>query len=86
MVRWRDAWFDHEGPWSRESYPVETVGFLVRDEPEVVSIAQELLPDGEGYRAITHVPRALVDEVVTLAEEESQRRDTLDQISRRKFR
>jgi hypothetical protein len=31
-----------------------------------VSLAQEILPDDEGYRAVTHIPRAVVERVVAL--------------------
>ncbi len=69
LVRWVDAWFDHEGKpgdW-RAEYEVSTVGWLVRDEG-TVSLAQETLPDGE-FRAITHIPRSVVRDVVELIEE-----------------
>ena len=61
-VRWLDAWFDLELDGmgeAREDYPVLTVGFLLRTGA-VITLAQELLPDGDGYRAVTHIPRALV--------------------------
>ncbi|MFM8944850.1 MAG: hypothetical protein ACKOI0_06385 [Actinomycetota bacterium] len=61
-VRWLDAWFDvdlEDAAAARDDYPVVTVGFLLRTGP-VVSIAQEVLPDGDGYRAVTHVPRQLI--------------------------
>jgi hypothetical protein len=31
-----------------------------------VSLAQEILPDGEGFRAVTHIPLAIVERVVRL--------------------
>jgi hypothetical protein len=46
---------------------VQTVGYLVRDERCVISIAQEVLPDDEGFRAVTHIPRAMVQKVTRLA-------------------
>ena len=62
VVRWRDAFFD-EGQLSREDFRddfvVRSLGFLVRDDANILSLAQELLPDGE-YRAVTHIPRQLV--------------------------
>jgi hypothetical protein len=57
-VTWRDAWFDLERPsegW-RGSYLVSTVGYVVREDEAVLSLAQELLPEGDGFRAITHIP------------------------------
>src|SRR6185437_14079343 len=47
LVRWQDAWFDADQQdaedW-RNDYLVQTVGFVVRQEPDLVSVAQELLP------------------------------------------
>lgn len=63
IVEWRDAWFDPDETeykdWLDE-YPVRSVGFLVRDTAELVSLAGEVLPGGEGFRAVTHIPRSLV--------------------------
>lgn len=69
-VRWRDAWFDFEaggdGGW-REEFIVQTVGFLVRDDENVVSLAQESLSSGD-WRAVTHIPRAIVQSITYLHE------------------
>lgn len=75
LVRWRDAWFDIDQPgrW-RSEYPVQTVGFLLREGPEVVSVAQELLPYGEGFRAVTHIPVGAVESITTLFHEEGPAR------------
>lgn len=62
-VLWSDAWFDFEHgkeEETRRDYPVETIGFLIRDEDGVLSVAQEKLPERDGYRAVTHIPRAVV--------------------------
>lgn len=68
-VHWRDAWFDPEqlgaGEW-KDEYRVTTVGFVVRDTEDVLSLAQEILPDEDGYRAVTHIPRPLVLQIETL--------------------
>jgi hypothetical protein len=69
LVTWRDAYFDLDQTTTddfRSDYLVQTVGFLVADGPTFVSLAQEVLPDGEGYRAVTHIPRAVVEHVVAL--------------------
>jgi len=69
LVRWRDAWFDFDEPDpadARSDYVVSTVGFLVREGPRFLSIAQEILPDGDGFRAVTHVPAAVVESVTPL--------------------
>lgn len=69
LVEWHDAWFDLdlEGPEDRRpDYLVRTVGFLVREGPRFVSLAQEILPDGEGLRAVTHIPLPIVERVIPL--------------------
>ena len=69
LVTWRDAFFDIDQTTIedfRPDYLVQTVGFLVADGPIFVSLAQEILPDDEGYRAVTHIPRAVVERVVAL--------------------
>lgn len=71
LVTWRDAWFDFDQAdpeETRADYLVRTVGFLVRRGPRFVSIAQEALPDEDGFRAITHVPVEIVVSIVPLLE------------------
>jgi hypothetical protein len=82
LVRWRDAWFDLDPPSSgwRDEYVVHTVGYLVRENEDVVSVAQERLPGRDGYRAITHIPRGVVLGVTTLFAESSPGRREGDQI------
>jgi hypothetical protein len=69
LVTWRDAWFDFDEPDPedvRADYLVDTVGFLVRSGPRFVSVAQEILPDGDGFRAVTHIPVAVVETIDSL--------------------
>jgi hypothetical protein len=69
LVEWHDAWFDHEQlaiEERRADYIVRTVGFLIDRSPKIVSVAQELLPDGEGFRAVTHIPAAVVERIVRI--------------------
>jgi hypothetical protein len=69
LVTWRDAWFDFDqadDEDERPDYLVRTVGFVVRQGPRFVSIAQELLPDGDGFRAVTHIPWSVIEGIVTL--------------------
>jgi hypothetical protein len=69
LVTWRDAWFDFEEPDPedvRADYLVNTVGYLVRRNPRFVSVAQEILPDGDGFRAVTHIPVAVVQTIAPL--------------------
>ena len=71
LVRWRDAWFDPEQLGAEEwrtDYPVQTVGFLVRNDSIVVSVAQEVLPEGDGYRAVTHIPAPIITSITVLSE------------------
>jgi hypothetical protein len=70
LVEWHDAWFDFDLPAVEERRPdylVRTVGFLVAEDPRFLSLAQEVLPEGEGYRAVTHIPVAIVERVQRLA-------------------
>lgn len=69
LVTWRDAWFDFDEPdpeGARADYLVHTVGFLVRKASRFVSVAQEMLPDGDGFRAVTHIPVAVVETISSL--------------------
>jgi len=79
LVTWHDAWFDfdQEGPDAqRADYLVRTVGFLVTDGARFVSIAQEILPDGDGFRAVTHIPRSIIESITPLAEVPPELRTT----------
>jgi hypothetical protein len=70
VVDWHDAWFDLDqdsADDARSDYPVRTVGFLLREGPTFLSLAQEILPDGEGFRAVTHIPVAIVERVQRLS-------------------
>jgi hypothetical protein len=69
LVIWRDAFFDFDQASVedvRPDYLVHTVGFLLAEGPTFVSLAQEILPDGDGYRAVTHIPVSLLERVVRL--------------------
>ena len=80
LVTWRDAWFDFDEPDPedvRADYLVRTVGFLVRRGPRFVSVAQEVLPDGDGFRAVTHIPLAIVEAVTYLSLEPQRDASTL---------
>ena len=78
LVTWRDAWFDFDEPdpqEARSDYLVNTVGFLVQQGPRFVSVAQEVLPDGDGFRAVTHIPLAVVEKISPLTPDEAQVND-----------
>jgi hypothetical protein len=63
IVTWRDAFFEFEQKTAelpREDYLVRTAGFLIHDGDSFISLAQEILPDGDGYRGVTHIPRRMV--------------------------
>jgi hypothetical protein len=69
LVIWRDAFFDFDqsdAEDTRPDYLVHTVGFLVSEGPRFVSLAQEILPDGDGFRAVTHIPMSIVERVERL--------------------
>lgn len=62
-VTWRDAFHEFEqkdADDARGDYIVHTVGYLVRETEAWVSVAQEILPDGDGLRGVTHIPTSLV--------------------------
>jgi hypothetical protein len=70
LVEWHDAWFDTDqaGPEDcRPDYLVRTIGFLVGEGPKFLSIAHEVLPDDDGFRAVTHIPVAIVERVQRLS-------------------
>ena len=75
LVIWRDAWFDADQQetkdW-RSDYLVHTVGYLVREDKGIVSIASEVLPEGDGFRAVTHIPRAIIKSITTLVPLETE--------------
>ncbi len=78
LVIWRDAWFDFDEPDpqdARADYLVNTVGFLVQRGPRFVSVAQEVLPDGDGFRAVTHIPVAVVEKISPLSPDEAEMND-----------
>jgi hypothetical protein len=69
LVIWRDAFFDFDQKSSddfRSEYLVHTVGFLVGQGQTFISLAQEVLPDDEGFRAVTHIPRSVVERTIVL--------------------
>jgi len=69
LVVWRDAFFDFDQSDAediRPDYLVHTVGFLVAEGPRFVSLAQEILPDGDGFRAVTHIPMSIVERIERL--------------------
>ena len=69
VVTWRDAWFDFDhadATEPRSDYLVTTVGFVIREDPRFLSIAQEVLPDDDGFRAVTHIPVAVIVSVAPL--------------------
>ncbi len=61
MVRWRDAHFDLEQTEVRADYIAVSVGWILPESNErFLVIASERLPDGDGYRAITKIPRETI--------------------------
>jgi hypothetical protein len=66
VVEWRDAFhdFDHNGgdPF-RPEYKVKTTGFYIGHDTEWLHITQEILPDGDGFRGVTHLPLVLLQTI-----------------------
>lgn len=61
LVRWRDAYFEFDrsgGVSERDDYLVETVGWVDESqEGPFLSIVGEKLPEDDGERAVTNVPK-----------------------------
>lgn len=73
MVEWHDAWFDFDQADPEDcspDYVVRTVGFLVAEGARFLSVAQEVLPNGDGFRAVTHIPLGIVERIVQLTAED----------------
>ena len=62
MITWTDSYFDFEEQEElvREDYEVITIGFLLNRGPKFLSLSAEKLPEGDGHRAVTHIPLGLV--------------------------
>jgi hypothetical protein len=68
LVRWNDAWSDSEEKAVEEfedACSVETVGWLVRQTPDVVSLSPERVRVN-WHRGTTHIPRGMVTEMEVL--------------------
>ena len=66
VVEWLDAWFDQDQTDEdefRTDYVVRTMGFLIGEGPHVITVAHEVLPEGEGFRAVTHIPVPIIRQV-----------------------
>lgn len=62
LVTWRDSYFDFEsGTDGPRDYLVRTVGFVVKVTTDYLGIAQEELPDDDGWRAVTWIPLAMIE-------------------------
>jgi len=62
-VEWRDAFFDFDVKSVddlRDEYLVETCGWVIDEDETWLHLAQEVLPDGEGFRGVTHLPQVLI--------------------------
>lgn len=62
---WKDAVFSDE---TEHPQPADmlTVGFLVKETPEVISVAHEVDTDNREFRGVTSVPRGMVTKIVKL--------------------
>jgi hypothetical protein len=68
-VVYRDCWFEFTQPDTergRADYLVSVVGFLLDNDGEWVSVASEALPEGDGFRAVTHLPVPVVQTITYL--------------------
>ena len=62
---WKDAVFSDE---VERPQPADmlTIGFLVSENPEQISVAHEIDTDSGEFRGVTAVPRGMVQKVVKL--------------------
>lgn len=63
---WRDAYFDFEQKHAedkRDDYLVKTCGFFLGADEDFIHLAGEILPDSDGFRAVTHIPIEMIEEV-----------------------
>ena len=66
-VHWKDAWFSYDDTDKREPKIMDTVGILVDDDPKGITVAQDM--DEDGFRALTFIPRVLIQWVNFYGEE-----------------
>jgi hypothetical protein len=68
VVLWRDAFYDYEvRDGMRAEFLVRTVGYLIDGDGPFVHLASEILPEGDGYRGVTHVPTHAIHALMVLA-------------------
>jgi hypothetical protein len=68
-VRWIDASYERGELSAEEMDPLaelETVGFLVREDKDSMSVASERGIDDKHYRHISHIPRSCIVTVRSL--------------------
>jgi hypothetical protein len=69
LVQWHDAWFDVDITTETErrtDYLVDTVGYRIALDDRYLHLAQERLPDDEGWRAVTHIPIVVIENIIEL--------------------
>jgi hypothetical protein len=71
MVEWDDAWIDEsetEPPdWGEPDVAkCVTVGWLVRNTPELISVALEYQPNSNRFRRVQHVQKEVVRKITIL--------------------
>ena len=62
-VLWQDACFQGDALKTEElcdKFEVESIGFLVRETPKILSIAQDYQKTIDKWRSITHIPKSLI--------------------------
>jgi hypothetical protein len=71
VVKWADAWVDGNEPVSLGSEVaithkpkiIVTVGWLLREDEDGVSVANEHYEDENVYRGRTYIPRAMITSI-----------------------
>lgn len=65
VVEWRDAYhdFDFVSGDPYRDYIVKTNGFYVGHDKTWLHLVMEILPDGDGYRGLSHIPLVLLQTI-----------------------
>lgn len=78
VVAWHDSFFENvmnDADDTRDDYLVLTAGYLIAETDKRVSVAHEVLPNDDGFRAVTHIQRSAVETITPLMELSEELRD-----------
>jgi hypothetical protein len=65
-IRWKDASFQ-EGVIEKDDllpdFTLYSVGFLIEDRDDYITISQDLYPQGNTFREVLHIPTAYIEKI-----------------------